>query len=281
PFIARMRRGDENDPLLAQVLPSPEENARYPGFVSDPLSEQSFTPGRGMLHKYHGRVLVIVSGACAVNCRYCFRRHFPYNDFKPDRDDWEAIFRYVASEKTVTEVILSGGDPLVLSDKRLGAILDSLEAIPHVTTLRIHTRMPVVIPNRVCESLTDRLAASRLQVVTVIHANHPNEIDDDVGHAMAALRRAGATCLNQSVLLKGINDSADTLIRLSRRLFEVGVMPYYLHLLDPVTGTGHFDVQGDRAKAIMRSVLHELPGYLVPRLVREVPGELSKTPGFP
>ena len=278
PWLARIEAGNPNDPLLLQVLPRDAEGRDVSGFLADPLQEQGASPVSGLLHKYHGRVLIVVSGACAVNCRYCFRRHFPYQDFKPSTADWREIAGYVAADDSITEVILSGGDPLVLSDKRLAWIVDMMSGIEHLSTLRVHTRLPVVIPQRVCESMVSWIESSPLKIVIVIHANHPREIDGSVAAALARLTAAGATLLNQSVLLRDINDSPEVLCALSRRLFEAGVMPYYLHLLDPVRGAAHFDVAEDEARYLMTEVASRLPGYLVPRLVREVPGEAFKLP---
>jgi L-lysine 2,3-aminomutase len=276
PFLARMVHGDPDDPLLRQVLPVHAELEQTDGYSLDPLRELAQSPTDGMLHKYHGRVLVIASGACAINCRYCFRRHFPYQSFQPDTDAWQHIFDYVRRDPSITEVILSGGDPLVQTDRRLSWIAENIAAIPHVTTLRIHTRLPIVIPNRVCAALLDWLAATPLRVVIVLHANHARELDQSVADATAMLARSGVTLFNQSVLLRGVNDSARALIDLSQRLFTIGVLPYYLHLPDRVIGTRHFDVDDDKAHQIMREVAASLPGYLVPRLVREVPGATAK-----
>lgn len=276
PWLARIEPGNPDDPLLLQVLPTVAENIATPGFVNDPLHESGASPVPGLLHKYHGRVLVVVSGACAVNCRYCFRRHFPYQAFQPDTAGWHRIADYVASDPSIREVILSGGDPLVLSDKRLSWIVETIAAIEHVDTLRIHTRLPVVIPQRVCTALTDWIASSRLHIVVVIHSNHAQELDEAVADAMQSLADAGTVLLNQSVLLRGVNDNADALVDLGRRLFEIGIMPYYLHLLDPVKGAAHFDVPDDEARQLLDKVAARLPGYLVPRLVREVPGGAFK-----
>ncbi|MEX0943044.1 MAG: EF-P beta-lysylation protein EpmB [Pseudomonadales bacterium] len=276
PFIHRMQRGDPEDPLLLQVLPRPHEMVSPTGFSKDPLRETLNTTPRGLLHKYHGRVLVIVSGACAINCRYCFRRHFPYEDVQPDSNHWQEIFNYIRDNTSITEVILSGGDPLILSDKRLAYIARKLSSIGHVTTLRIHTRLPVVIPQRVCTALTDWMAESRLAIVVVLHCNHAREIDAAVAASASRLAAAGVTLLNQSVLLRGINDTADDLESLARKLFECRILPYYLHLLDPVEGAAHFDVPEPEAVVLMQQLSAALPGYLVPKLVREIPGEPAK-----
>ncbi|ANF57326.1 EF-P beta-lysylation protein EpmB [Halotalea alkalilenta] len=277
-YLARMRRGDPFDPLLRQVLPIDRETDAVEGFVSDPLEEAEHRPLPGLIHKYANRVLLIVSGACAVNCRYCFRRHFPYADNTPSRREWEAVLDYLRSRPEINEVILSGGDPLASSDERLGWLVERLGGIAHLQRLRIHTRLPVVIPDRVDPGLLGWLAASRLQKVVVLHVNHANEIDPAVRHACARLREAGATLLNQSVLLRGVNDDVDTLAELSETLFAAGVLPYYLHVLDPVAGAAHFDVPDGEAVELVERLRARLAGFLMPRLVREVPGERSKTP---
>jgi EF-P beta-lysylation protein EpmB len=275
-FAGRMRRGDPADPLLRQVLPAPAEDDDVPGFTADPVGELAVVRGDGLLVKYHGRALLVVTGACAVHCRYCFRRHFPYDEQAPGEDGLEPALAAVAADPTVDEVILSGGDPLVLADDRLARIAGRVAAIGHVRRLRIHTRLPVVLPERVDEALVAWLAACPLPVIVVIHANHPNEIDGDVERALATLRAAGAVLLNQAVLLAGVNDSADALVGLSQRLADCGVVPYYLHLLDRVAGAAHFEVDETRALGIIDELRGRLPGYLVPRLVREVPGAPSK-----
>ncbi|MGB5540657.1 MAG: EF-P beta-lysylation protein EpmB [Gammaproteobacteria bacterium] len=279
-FVARMARGDIHDPLLRQVLPVDEENRRVEGFVPDPLQELGAMPSPGLLHKYRGRALLTVTGACAVHCRYCFRRHYPYQDANPVSEHWEESLDYLARNPGIHEIILSGGDPLSLADHRLQAITDRLSALPNLRTLRIHSRLPVVLPERVDAGLLAWIARQRLKVVMVVHCNHPNEIDTSVDTAMRQLARAGVTLLNQSVLLRGINDDAETLIRLSEALFASGILPYYLHRLDRVQGTAHFEVDPDRACALLESVHAALPGYLVPRLVEEIPGESGKTPVY-
>lgn len=274
PFVARMRPGDPADPLLRQVLPLDAECAEVEGFGPDPLAEtRDGTPG-GLLHKYHGRALVISTSVCAVHCRYCFRRHFPYAERRADTD---AILAHFRRDPGLVEAILSGGDPLSLSDDKLAALVAELEAIPHLRRLRIHTRQPVVLPSRVDDRLLGWLRATRLEKVIVLHVNHANEIDDEVAAAAAALRSTGAVLLNQSVLLRGVNDSVDAQCALSERLFEAGVMPYYLHLLDPVQGAAHFDVPEAEALRLFAGMQTRLPGYLVPRLARETPGAAAKT----
>ncbi|MCO6412346.1 MAG: EF-P beta-lysylation protein EpmB [Thiogranum sp.] len=277
-FVRRMRKGDPDDPLLRQVLPLGEELTSTEGYGLDPLAEMQSMPVPGLLHKYRGRVLLTLTGACAVHCRYCFRRHYPYNEANPTRDHWESTIAYLAHQRDVNEVILSGGDPLSLSDERLSALIGDLAAISRLQRLRIHSRIPVVLPERVDTSLLEWIDATRLHCVLVVHTNHPNEIDDTVIHAMGRLRAVGVTLLNQSVLLRGINDHADTLVELSQKLFEAGILPYYLHQLDAVQGAAHFAVGDIRAKSLVEEIRDRLPGYLVPRLVREHPHQPSKTP---
>ncbi len=275
-FVDRMRRGDPRDPLLRQVLPVDLEGLAAEGFTTDPLAELESTANRGLLHKYRGRALVVVAGACAVHCRYCFRRHFPYHDHAGTGDGFDAALERIAADPGLTEIILSGGDPLVLPDTLLEPLARRLAAVSHLRRLRIHTRLPIVLPQRVDAALASWVGGLGVAVVVVVHANHANEIDDDVRRALAALRAAGASLLNQSVLLAGVNDSADALAGLSEALFDAGVLPYYLHMLDPVAGAAHFAVAESRAAGLMREVAARLPGYLVPRLVREVPGAPSK-----
>ncbi len=276
PFLARMEPRNINDPLLLQVLPQVAERASVPGYSIDPVGEQGKSDVRGLLHKYHGRVLVVTTGQCAVNCRYCFRRHFPYQTTTPGSRDWQSIFDHIRRDTSISEVILSGGDPLVLPDDRLAWVAEELGRIQHVETLRLHTRLPVMIPSRISDDLLAWMTAIRLKVVMVTHINHTREIDQSVSDAIARLQRAGVTLLNQSVLLRAINDSAPVLADLSRNLFRAGIMPYYLHLLDPVAGAAHFDVPLSRATLLVADISALLPGYLVPRLVREVPGASSK-----
>ncbi|MGM1052240.1 MAG: EF-P beta-lysylation protein EpmB [Pseudomonadota bacterium] len=277
-FLSRMRPNDPADPLLRQVLPLGEETLLFPGYVADPLEEATHTPAKGLIHKYAGRVLLITSPTCAVNCRYCFRRHFPYGDNSPSRAQWEATLDTLRDDPTIREAILSGGDPLAASDRQLAWLVERLDAIPQLTRLRIHTRLPVVIPDRVDDALLEWLGATRLQRVVVLHINHANEIDNAVVEACERLKAAGVTLLNQGVLLRGVNDGVDALAALSERLFAAGVLPYYLHVLDPVAGAAHFDVPDDEARALVAGLRDMLPGFLVPRLVREIPGEGSKTP---
>jgi len=277
-YLSRIRPGDPSDPLLRQVLPLIEEDRPVAGYVADPLAEAEHAPAKGLIHKYAGRVLLIASPACAVNCRYCFRRHFPYEENAPSRAQWEQSLDYLRKDATIREAILSGGDPLAASDRQLAWLVERLEAIPHLKRLRLHTRLPVVIPDRIDAALLDWLGATRLQKVMVLHINHAQEIDEAVVAACERLKAAGVTLLNQSVLLRGVNDDVDTLAALSERLFEAGILPYYLHVLDPVAGAAHFDVTDDEARVLVAELREVLPGFLMPRLVREVPGEASKTP---
>lgn len=277
-FVARMRHGDPQDPLLRQVLPVAAELALAEGFVTDPVGDLASREVPGLLHKYEGRALIVSTGACAVHCRYCFRRHFPYADQSPLAGGWQRTVDHLRSDSSIGEVILSGGDPLSLSDRRLMQLTEALQEIPHIRRLRIHTRYPIVLPERIDAGLLKWLTNVSLQKVVVIHANHARELDASVERACRALSGAGATLLNQSVLLAGINDSAAALIELSERLFAMHVLPYYLHVLDRVQGAAHFDVAEERASELHAQLLGRLPGYLVPKLVREVAGAASKTP---
>jgi len=279
-FVRRMRRGDPADPLLRQVLSHSQELAPTPGFVADPLDEAAARRTPGLLQKYHGRALLVATGACAVHCRYCFRREYDYaaDSDGADGGRWDAAFAALAADAGVEELILSGGDPLSLSNARLELLFRRAGDITHLRRLRIHTRNPIVLPSRVDAGLLQLLTASRLPIVIVVHANHAAEIDADVRTALAGLGNTGAILLNQSVLLAGVNDTASALTGLSVALFDAGVLPYYLHLLDRVSGAAHFDVPLDRAQALLRDIAARLPGYLVPRLVREEPGMPGKTP---
>lgn len=275
-FIARMEPGNPNDPLLRQVLTSQEEFIHAPGYSTDPLEEQhSVVPG--LLHKYSNRALLLVKGGCAVNCRYCFRRHFPYAENQGTKRNWQKAMEYIAAHPELDEIIFSGGDPLMAKDHELDWLLTQLESIPHIKRLRIHSRLPIVIPARITDTLVARISASSLQVLLVNHINHANEIDTAFRRAMKSLRMAGVTLLNQSVLLRGVNDNARTLADLSNALFDAGVMPYYLHVLDRVQGAAHFMVSDEEARVIMRELLTLVSGYLVPKLAREIGGEPSKT----
>ncbi len=277
-FVAKMQPGNWQDPLLLQILPRWEEQLEQTGYSSDPLQEVHSNPTPGLIHKYQGRVLLIVGSACAVNCRYCFRRSFPYEDNKPSQSQWQQALDYIAARPEIHEVILSGGDPLAVSNSYLAKLLARIADIPHVETLRIHTRLPLVLPARVDDQLIETLTQCRLKAVMVIHCNHPNELDQTSLIALKKLKRAEIELLNQSVLLHSINDNVTVLKALSQRLFQSGVLPYYLHLLDRVTGASHFDVEEATALKLIADLRLSLPGYLVPRLVREKAGEGSKTP---
>ncbi|CAK0750126.1 lysine 2,3-aminomutase [Gammaproteobacteria bacterium] len=267
-YVDRMVRGNPKDPLLLQVLPSPEEEARASGYSEDPVGDLNARIAPGVLQKYAGRVLWMPTSSCPVHCRYCFRRHFPSEPF-----DQEKAFEHLEQHPEIHEVILSGGDPLMLSDARLANLFERLETTMQVQRLRIHTRMPIVVPERVGNPLLGLLARGRLQKIIVLHTNHPQEIDDQVIFACRAMKKTGAILLNQSVLLRGINDNFQTLANLSERLFSIGVLPYYLHLLDPVQGSSHFF---SHPAGLMEEICAVLPGYLVPKLVREVRGERYK-----
>lgn len=277
PFIKRMKKGDINDPLLKQVMPLSSEFVVSDGFVNDPLQEHD-TVATGLLHKYKNRVLMIVKSGCAINCRYCFRRHFPYQDNSPNKQHWQPALDYITAHKEISEVIFSGGDPLMASDQHLAWLVKQIEQISHVKWLRIHTRLPVVIPNRITSDLVALLKNSRLKATMVLHINHGNEIDNVLIAALEPLRAARIPLFNQSVLLKGINDNAKTLIELSEKMFYAGIQPYYLHLFDPVQGAAHFDVKEDIAVNIINEMLATLPGFLMPKLVREIAGQANKTP---
>ncbi|WP_444997322.1 EF-P beta-lysylation protein EpmB [Aliikangiella sp. IMCC44359] len=275
PYIDKMKPGDPNDPLLLQVLTQAAENLDIQGYTEDPLKENANqTPG--LLHKYYGRVLLILSSACAVNCRYCFRRHFPYQDQMANGTQLAKSLDYISNTQSISEVILSGGDPLMVSDSVLLELVKKLDNIPHVKRLRIHTRLPVVIPQRITPKLCQTLNLSRLDISMVLHINHANEIDPLLCQQLQLLKNKGVQLLNQSVLLKGVNDSAVSLIELSESLFSAGILPYYLHLLDKVAGAAHFDIPRSTATQIIEQVRKKLPGYLVPRLAVEIAGEASK-----
>ncbi|GAA4871412.1 EF-P beta-lysylation protein EpmB [Ferrimonas pelagia] len=276
-FAAKIRQGDPNDPLLRQVLPIGAEMRDTPGFDTDPTEEQQgSTPG--LLHKYRSRALLMLRSGCAVNCRYCFRRHFPYQQHKVDAAQIRATFDYLNSDPNINELLLSGGDPLMARDDHLAELFEQLKAVPQLKRIRIHTRLPVVMPSRITDELVQLLADSPWQIVMVLHSNHGNEIDDVFAAAMRRLKQANVTLLSQSVLLKGVNDDAQVLAHLSERLFAAGILPYYLHQLDKVRGAAHFEVSDHRARQIMAQWLELSPGFLVPRLVREIGGKRSKTP---
>lgn len=277
-FVAKMRRGDAEDPLLRQVLPLAAES--NPAGCIDPVGDLAAMTTPGLLHKYRGRVLLTTTGACAIHCRYCFRRHFPYSSANPGKNEWLNALKYLHAHQDIHEVILSGGDPLVMDNKKLKRLFDALEEITHIKWLRIHTRLPVVLPSRIDDTLIECLQNLRFRKTIVIHANHANELMTEEAEALRQLGMSGSTLLNQSVLLSGINDSVGALSELSKRLYDFGVLPYYLHMLDPVQGAMHFDVPQSRAVEILNQLRTMLPGYLIPRLVREKQGEPSKTAIF-
>jgi EF-P beta-lysylation protein EpmB len=276
PYIARMHKGDAADPLLRQVLPLAAELDQPPGFSADPVGDGAAQAAPGLLQKYNGRALLVTTGACAIHCRYCFRRHFPYSEGPRSIDDWQPAIGHIAADPTIDEVLLSGGDPLTLVDERLAELARRLADIPQVRRLRIHTRLPIVIPERVTAELLEWLCGTRLAPIMVVHANHPQEIDEAVAVAVGKLVDAGIPVLYQAVLLRGVNDVAAALIELSRRLIVLRVMPYYLHQLDRVQGAAHFEVPISRGLELIAEMRRALPGYAVPRYVQEIAGEEHK-----
>ena len=277
-FVARMRHGDPTDPLLRQVLPLDDEMRPMPGFSLDAVGDGAAKAASGVIRKYRGRALLVATGSCAINCRYCFRRHFPYAEETAAAGGWAQAVALIRADAGIDEVILSGGDPWSLSTPKLAELTDALAEVPHLKRLRLHTRLPVVLPERVDEALLSWLRALPWPVTVVLHANHASEFDASVDAALARLREAGATLLNQAVLLRGVNDSVDALAALSERGFAAGVLPYYLHQLDRVQGAAHFEVDEDEARRLHRALAARLSGYLVPRLVREVAGDPGKRP---
>lgn len=277
-FLKRIKPGDINDPLLRQVLPLVEEDENISGFTSDALEEANFRKAPGLLHKYAGRALFVLTGACAVHCRYCFRRHYPYSQEPKRIDDWEPAFAAIEQDHSIHEVLLSGGDPLMLTDERLATVVRRIDAIPHLRRLRIHTRLPIVLPNRVTLDFLDLLTSMRLTPVVVVHANHPAELVSDCALALRQLAQSGVMVLNQAVLLRGVNDSVEVLAELSERLIELGIRPYYLHQLDRVSGAAHFEVPEEIGVQLMDQLRRRLPGYAVPQYVRETPGAPFKVP---
>lgn len=277
-FADCMRPGDPADPLLRQVLPVQDELLDYPGYSHDPVGDLAAIAEAGVIHKYHGRVLLISTGACAVHCRYCFRRNFPYAELQLSTQKIQQAVSYIAGRAEISEVILSGGDPLLLNDDKLGQLLQQISDIKHVRRIRIHSRVPIVLPMRITERLLTTLSGLSPQVIMVFHANHANELSPAVGAACSALRRHGIALLNQSVLLKGVNDAGAILCELSEKLFEWGILPYYLHVLDHASGVGHFEVPEADARRLLTHMQQHLPGYLVPKLVKEQAGAAYKTP---
>lgn len=276
-FLRRIQPENPADPLLRQILPFEVEHDSVPGFVADAVDDSRFRLAPGLLHKYHGRALLIATGSCAVHCRYCFRRHYPYGDEPRRLSEWEPALEAIFKDPSIEEVLLSGGDPLMLTDQRLSDLIDRLEAIPHLRRLRIHTRLPIVLPDRVTQTLLDQLKSCRLKVVFVVHANHAAELVDDCAESLRRLVAAPLMVLNQAVLLRGVNDSADAQCDLSAALIELGVMPYYLHQLDRVAGAAHFEVPIETGRTILQEMRRRLPGYAVPRYVQEIPGTPHKT----
>lgn len=276
-FASLMEKGNWQDPLLLQVLPVSDEFTTLPGYSQDPLEEHD-TAGRGILHKYDTRVLLIVRGGCAINCRYCFRRHFPYGDNAMNKAQWEKELAYIAGNPNINEVIFSGGDPLMAKDDHLAWLGQQISQIAHVKRLRIHTRLPVVIPNRLDSQFAQWFTELPMQRIMVLHINHANEVSESLKLKLHALRQQGVTLLNQAVLLKGVNDTVEAQVALNEAVFEAGVLPYYLHTLDKVDGASHFDVPLETARQLMQSVVKRLPGFLVPKLVSEIGGQPGKTP---
>jgi len=276
-LLNKIRSGQPDDPILRQFLPQAAESELHPDYLLDPLAEATAQVAPGLLHKYHGRVLLVTTAACAVHCRYCFRRHFPYAEQRGEQDDWQAALSYIKEHPEVHEVILSGGDPLSLSDSRLKRLITRLEAIPHLSTLRLHSRTAALFPERITPELLDLLAGSRLRAVLVLHVNHPDELDEFSQQALGELSANGVQLLNQSVLLAGVNDHSDTLVALSHALHHCHTLPYYLHLPDPVEGTAHFFVSQQRGESLVTQMRHVLPGYLVPKLVVEIAHRPGKT----
>ncbi len=279
-YLKRIRPNTPNDPLLQQILPSPHELTEHVEFVSDPLAESLHNPVKGLIHKYQGRVLFITAGQCAINCRYCFRREFDYSANSPNRAEWSQALAYIQADSSIKEVILSGGDPLTLSDNQLQWLIQKIADIPHITRLRLHTRIPIVLPSRITPELVNLLTSSHLKCIVVMHSNHAQELDNLTHCAFDMLKQQGITLLNQAVLLAGINDSESALVDLSEKLFNQGVLPYYLHVMDKVRGTKHFDLPESQAVALHKGIQAQLPGFLVPKLVREIPGQPYKTPLF-
>ncbi|MCB1615629.1 MAG: EF-P beta-lysylation protein EpmB [Pseudomonadales bacterium] len=277
PYLDNIEKGNPYDPLLRQILPLTEERLTTPGFSLDPLEEIPANACRGLIHKYPNRALLITTSACAIHCRYCFRRHFPYTENSNSRAQWQQAMDYLSNHKEINEAILSGGDPLNLSDKHLEWLISSIAEIPHIKHIRIHTRLPVVIPQRITEDLISTLKSTDKNCIMVVHCNHGNELSRAVITGLKTLKDNGITLLNQSVLLAGINDHADTLAALGEKLFSAGVLPYYLHLPDKVQGTAHFDISEAQALSIYRELQAKVSGFLLPRLVREIPGQTSKT----
>ena len=276
-YADKIKKGDINDPLLLQVLPTKDELECPPGYTLDPLAEQQASPAPGIIHKYHGRVLLVITGACAIHCRYCFRRHFPYQEHRMGSNEREQTLNYLRDDASISEVIFSGGDPLAVNDKLLSQWIQAIGQIPHIKRLRFHTRLPAVIPERITNELLASITQCSQQIVFVLHINHANEIDSPIANAIQKLKNHDVTVLNQTVLLKGINDNSQALAELSTMLFSAGALPYYLHVLDKVAGGAHFDLAQNEAQSIYAKLVNLLPGYLVPKLVIEQAGHTAKT----
>lgn len=275
-FAECMQKGDANDPLLRQVLPLTDELLQMPGFSDDPVGDKAAAGENRVIHKYDSRALMINTGACAINCRYCFRRNFPYSDYQVSKEKQDQAITYIKNDIRIKEVILSGGDPLLLSDERLAGLMQELGGIRHVKRIRIHSRLPIVLPSRITGTLLDILTSTQATPVMVVHCNHANELSQSVAHACRMTKDHSITLFNQSVLLKGVNDTANDLCHLSERLFENGIIPYYLHSLDKANGTQHFEVSEEHALKLIQQMQDSLPGYLVPKLVKEIAGAPSK-----
>jgi EF-P beta-lysylation protein EpmB len=275
-YINKIEKNNINDPLLKQILPLTIENQQIEGFSENPVGETNFMPVAGILHKYHGRALIMVTEACPIHCRYCFRRHFPYEDARAGKDNWQPIIEYISANKTINEVVLSGGDPLSLNNQKLGALIKKLNAIKHIESIRFHTRLLAILPSRVDAEFIEIIKCASDKIVFIVHINHANEMDDSLYSAINKIKHLGITVFNQSVLLKGVNDNYDSLSRLSKTLFKYGIIPYYLHFLDKVKVGHHFQVEENQAVAIINEMRQKLPGYIVPRLVRENRGDLAK-----
>jgi len=275
-FVDRMEKGNLNDPLLKQILPTNNESIIQAGYTDDPVGDVPAMAETGVIHKYHGRVLLITTGSCAINCRYCFRRNFPYNDFQLSTKKYLNALNYITSHQDISEVILSGGDPLLLNDQKLIALIQKIDLIPHVKRIRIHSRIPIVLPSRITPALCDQLAIIKKDLIMIVHSNHANELNNKVRFACDQLKNANITLFNQAVLLKDINNDAKQLCTLHEKLFSYKIIPYYLHLLDKTTGTAHFDVPQNEAIDLMNQIKKVLPGYLVPKLVKEQAGAANK-----
>lgn len=271
----KMAKATLDDPLFRQFVPLNSEALQVEGFTQDPIEDQTFRGAPRLLHKYAGRVLLLPTKACAMHCRYCFRQNF---DYAEGSSDYAKELSIIEKDNTIHEVILSGGDPLSLSDTKLNALLSGIANIPHVHKVRFHTRFPIGIPERIDDSFLNILDSCPKQIVMIIHCNHPRELDKEVLSALKALQKLGIPTLNQSVLLRDVNDNVDALTELCETLSDHGIIPYYLHQLDRVQGAAHFEVAESVGQALISALAARLPGYCVPRYVREVPGALHKTP---